>query len=321
MNLNALALLATVVAGMLAIPFLTPSFETKLTPTGAMMLGINESQFEESQIPGKEETLYSPEKFKKRIQTPYGNYEIEIKGSEVYQKLSNAEKEITSTISNNFEQWLLRKREYILNITKTPEREISLFLSSDGWIKTEKIAGNLSETWYGFNNSLLQEKYEEAKQILEEGINLMHRISSEIIGTPSRIVLINEFMPDPPGSDQEGEWIELYNPSSESINLEGWFLTDSAEDHILQITENNTNTGSTIIPSEGFLVVYRNNDNDFSLNNNGDTVKLFDSESRLVDSYSYDIYPGENRSIGRCPDGSNSWQVFEEATPGCENSC
>ena len=49
--------------------------------------------------------------------------------------------------------------------------------------------------------------------------------NTEIPDCPgSEFVKINEFMPDPDGSDAGQEWIELYNTSGDSIDLEGWKL-------------------------------------------------------------------------------------------------
>jgi len=39
-------------------------------------------------------------------------------------------------------------------------------------------------------------------------------------------VIINEILPDPKGSDAEGEWIELYNYGSGRIDLSGWKIAD-----------------------------------------------------------------------------------------------
>ncbi len=85
-------------------------------------------------------------------------------------------------------------------------------------------------------------------------------------------IKINEFMPDPSGYDNaempNGEWVELYNMGEEDVNVSGWVLYDSYNYHELYIAPSNTNTGNTIVTPNGFLVVYRNGDDGFSLNNN-----------------------------------------------------
>lgn len=52
-------------------------------------------------------------------------------------------------------------------------------------------------------------------------------------------IRINEFMPDPAGADDapmpNGEWVELYNVGEEAVNVSGWVLYDSYDNHELYI--------------------------------------------------------------------------------------
>jgi len=140
-------------------------------------------------------------------------------------------------------------------------------------------------------------------------------------------VVLNEILPDPEGDDAapmtDGEWVELYNNAEYDIDVANWMLYDSNDTHELYITPANTDSGTTIVPAHGWLVVYRNGDGDFELNNNGDTVRLFHqaigSGGLLIDSYTY---PGtqvtKGESFARVPDGTGSW-IDPVATPGKKN--
>ena len=141
-------------------------------------------------------------------------------------------------------------------------------------------------------------------------------------------ILINEFLPNPVGNDKakkpNGEWVELYNTSSSTINIAGWALYDSDDSHKLLITKDNTNSGSTTVPAYGFLVVYRNGNTNFALNNiGGDKVRLYDGKisdgANLIDSYAYTINTPEGKSFARIPDGSDNW-VDPIPTPGEPNA-
>lgn len=108
-------------------------------------------------------------------------------------------------------------------------------------------------------------------------------------------VKINEFLPDPIGDDGGdkplGEWVELYNPSSSPIDLKGLVLFDKDDSHELYISDATTLSG-TVIPAGGYLVVYRNGDSDFELNNRDfEEVRFYDgypvNSSNLIDSVSY----------------------------------
>jgi len=91
----------------------------------------------------------------------------------------------------------------------------------------------------------------------------------------------------------QGEWIELYNLSSSPIDISGWHLED-ADSNVLTITSGNADNdgdtadaGETTIPANGYLVVYDNSI--FSLNNDGDTIKLYNASGAIVDEYTYDL--------------------------------
>ncbi len=115
-------------------------------------------------------------------------------------------------------------------------------------------------------------------------------------------VVINEFLADLPAGQEEAqdEWIELYNNDDSPISLLGWTLKDSNDAHTLRI-------GEITIPAHGFSVITRKGSS-FSLNNDADTIRLYDSTSAavLVDTFTYEGTT-ESRSWGRIPDGTGSF--------------
>ena len=140
-------------------------------------------------------------------------------------------------------------------------------------------------------------------------------------------VVINEFLPNPVGYDDDpmpgGEWVELYNNTGSDVSVAGWYLYDNDNSQMLAITSANTNTGGTTVTSGGFLVVYRDGDSDFALNNTGgDTVRLYNKRisagGNLIDSHAYTIDAPAGKSFVRFPDGSNTW-VDPLPTPGEPN--
>jgi hypothetical protein len=123
---------------------------------------------------------------------------------------------------------------------------------------------------------------------------------------------ITEIIPNPIGNDDE-EWVELYNNGNEVINITGYVLKDNNDGHRLPITLDKTN--SLNIKSYEYLVIHRNGDSDFSLNNrDGDQVRLFSENGTLLDQMEY-FGSTEGRSWSKI-DGE--W-VETDPTPGEEN--
>jgi phosphatidylserine/phosphatidylglycerophosphate/cardiolipin synthase-like enzyme len=110
-------------------------------------------------------------------------------------------------------------------------------------------------------------------------------------------LVINEILYDPAkSSDEQGEWVELFNPGDEPVDIAGWALRD-------QGTNSHLVTGSVIVPAGGFAVLARSGDakvnggvaadyvygDDFKLANDGDAVVLQDPNGAVVDSVSYGV--------------------------------
>jgi len=124
-------------------------------------------------------------------------------------------------------------------------------------------------------------------------------------------IRINEFLPNPEGSDTENEWIELYNNSSSEVDISGWIIDDEEGG-----STPHTFPQGTKITAQGYLVIYRSESN-IALNNNGDEVRLFHPDGNLVDQVSFSESVKEDFSYNQTL--SDIWAWSEELTPGEKN--
>jgi hypothetical protein len=144
-------------------------------------------------------------------------------------------------------------------------------------------------------------------------------------------VLVNEWMADnsatviDPADDQLDDWFELYNPGTNTANLEGCFLTDDpANKYQFRIP------AGCIIPPGGYLLVWADNDTglnqldradlhvNFKLSKSGETIGLFASDGSPIDVITFGPQLTDV-SQGRFPDGSASICFLTNATPGSPN--
>ncbi len=138
---------------------------------------------------------------------------------------------------------------------------------------------------------------------------------SQVHADPSGVV-INEF-----SSNSSTDWVELYNPTSSTVDVSGWTIEDSAVTNPVIATIPN----STSIKSKGFLKVGVGS----RLNVQGDTITLLDASSTTIDFITYGTpvqpdaphvtAPGSGESAGREPDGSSNWVSNLAPTPGYSN--
>ncbi len=141
-------------------------------------------------------------------------------------------------------------------------------------------------------------------------------------------IVINEIMYDPYGQDDgqmpAGEWVELYNTSESELDVANWVIKDASGKELVITPENSdnnldlTDAGETIVPAQGWLVVYKNGYQMF--NNDGDTVSLYNQANALVNSYMYQGTVEEGQTEARLEDGGEHWSFKSIATAGRANS-
>ncbi len=163
---------------------------------------------------------------------------------------------------------------------------------------------------------------------------------------PPPALVINEIIQNPAAvSDTNGEWIEIHNPTSGAVDIDGWTIADNDFDsHLI------TNGGPLIIPANGFVVLGRNSDfatnggvtvayqySGFFLGNGSDEVVLFDTGLTEVDRVEYDngaTFPDPNGASMSLQDpavdnnlganwctASTPFGDGDLGTPGAANDC
>ncbi len=129
---------------------------------------------------------------------------------------------------------------------------------------------------------------------------------------------ITELLADPAAvADEEGEWLELYNPNDFAIALAGWTLTN-AQNSVQELN-------AVEIPAHGFLVLGRSSDAsinggvavqallDVHLANEGGSLTLRVAGGALVDSVTWGVTTA-GRSLERLDD--DAWRDAVLPWPG-----
>jgi len=122
-------------------------------------------------------------------------------------------------------------------------------------------------------------------------------------------IIISELLPNPSGSDSEGEFIELHNITDDMIDLFGWQLGDSSSS-IYCFEE------KSIEPNE-YLAVFRE-DSGVALNNSGgDMAILYHPDGEMVNEVEYTDSADEGKSYSLLDSGEWAWT---KPSPGASNS-
>jgi len=119
-------------------------------------------------------------------------------------------------------------------------------------------------------------------------------------------IFINELFPNPLGDESEDEFIELYNPNAEDVNLNHWTLRDANKSGKYMFE-------STAIKANSYLTVYRT-DFKFALNNTTETLSLIAPNSKIFSTVSY-TSTQEDLSYNKDTD----W-YWEDPSPNTKNT-
>ena len=139
-------------------------------------------------------------------------------------------------------------------------------------------------------------------------------------------LIINEFSPNNLTGiiDDYGEnsdWIEIYNNTNASINLEGYHLSDKV-DNPLKWT-----FPSASIPAYGYILVFASEKEstnnqlhaNFKLSQEGENILLSNSDGEIIDQL--DSIPiRADISYGHKPNGIGDLKFFKSPTPGSSNT-
>lgn len=122
-------------------------------------------------------------------------------------------------------------------------------------------------------------------------------------------IFINELLPSPEGSDEENEWVELFNNNNFEVDLSGWQIRD-----VVGSIKTYTLAEEMKIRANGFLILKRP-ETKIVLQNSGDGLELLNPNNEIIDQVSSGKAP-QGQSFNRT---LNGWFWSETLTPGKEN--
>jgi predicted extracellular nuclease len=149
-------------------------------------------------------------------------------------------------------------------------------------------------------------------------------------------IVINEVSPNG-GKDQD--WIELFNPTNQNMDLTGWKIHDNATNpEFFSISETISAGGYAVIVASGSAIVVPDGVTKIittstsignGLNPDGDYIKLLKPDNSAVDQMSYgsdkSIFniatPSAEQTIQRIPNGqdtdtANDWKLSKPTLGG-----
>ena len=132
---------------------------------------------------------------------------------------------------------------------------------------------------------------------IEVNVTENFEIQAHFITSSGLNLVINEINYKSSDNFDTGDWVELYNPNQDDIDISGWILKDNNDSNQFIFPS------GTSIGGDDYLVIVRNADDfiefypeinsfvgefDFGLSSSGDAVRLFNSDLILQDEVYYE---------------------------------
>ncbi|MBI3335659.1 MAG: lamin tail domain-containing protein, partial [Candidatus Portnoybacteria bacterium] len=201
-----------------------------------------------------------------------------------WQAGDNATKETMQKVDAN---WVTSqptpKTQNIAPKPQTPNPNVKSNPNDSSFAKASEDKQNSKQV-----EKVVEVKALETPSIIQESVVKPEPRTTVLVQYPQSIY-ISEFLPDPEGSDEKGEWIELYNDGASVADIGGFFLDDAdGGSKPYKIP-----TGTKIL-SKGFLVFNRS-DTNIALNNKADEARLLYPDGSIAAKVNYaDAKEGES---------------------------
>lgn len=197
-----------------------------------------------------------------------------------------------------------------LELPETPAKDVSYMRQTDG-----------SYVFTGTPTPGAENVYTEVPEPVQGAEQQTEAIDAIFVGLNSPVV-IHELLPNNRYSiadrdGDRGDWVELYNPGDQPVNMNGWYLSDA--------NKNLTKWAfpAVEIPAHGYLIVFldgkESNESELHANfsiGEGETLKLYHSATNSYDALTVTATRA-NISLGR--DESGTTVYYWEPTPLAPN--
>ncbi len=158
-------------------------------------------------------------------------------------------------------------------------------------------------------------------------------------------IIMNEINYNSPTTPNSGDWVELYNSSTEIVNISGWIFKDSKDEDVFTIPQSTSLVGGEyLVLAENlteFSSVHSSVTNvvggfdGWKFSNDGELIRLYNQAEDLIDTVHYRaITPWPTTPAGggptlelKHPDLNNNFgvnwcaSIVSGGTPGVVNGC
>lgn len=271
----------------------------------------------------------------------------------IYSEALAIQKEIKKIIKQRREKETLEPAKIsatTMPVPKTKKESVSPLPAKSSKAKiikeTAKKSLKASVIIFGFLSLLNLREIQGTRAFFMDEEKSSAEITAWVAETEPQKIVINEVYYDVSpacGTEADNEWVELYNPTNQNIDLQNWSLTDNNKETKIIATSkilpkyefavvSKVALTSCWTPPAGAVMIITGEKIGSGLNNDGDYLILKDAKGNEIDFVAWekgynnshpawDITASEGESIARKvkgvdTDSVDDWQVLTSPNPG-----
>ncbi len=296
MNLGDISVLASVIAGLVAIPFAASTITVQndygyglsaiLNTTPDMLLNGTD-------ISGFSSKTVSDELIEYVYQTPQGKFVVRMYDGKFETALTNIGRKVSSVQTPEGQTWALQLPSESIVINQTDQRIVETYKNLDGYLEITREGGTIFTTTRGTaSESALQSSMLRLEGELNYSLALIQNMTSAIMNVTQQSAL--QYSVFITNINASAEWVEILNNGS-AVSMDGWILSDAAN-HIYSFIDFSLNASSSVRIYSGASGSGTNNVTDLYWttsniwNDAGDSATLKDSAGRTQSKFCYGSY-------------------------------
>ncbi|MCJ7478901.1 MAG: lamin tail domain-containing protein [Candidatus Nanohaloarchaeota archaeon QJJ-7] len=218
MNIGTIAVIGSILAGLISIPAAGVSITGDVAAAGAELTGMSNDSFQET--PKTVSSEISSDSMSKTVETAFGtvtfNSEQDLFSAELESPRSLLEinREPGSEVRN------FTGESVSLTVENTPSTVTETCETPEGTLETVKTGGEKTAEFSGLNRKKVEDSCTGARERMKEKITRIQNIAADLGMIPDlEIIRVNE----------SKEEVVIRNSGESTVNLAGWEISDESD--------------------------------------------------------------------------------------------
>jgi|GEM_PF-2071814 len=214
-------LAASIMIGMISVPVASQTVDDVETFSDDLPSISDDELVQENEV-----TNQTSERFTRQISTAFQEIKTEVTSEGAETLVRDAETELSIERSPEATVWMLETPEANLEVETTATETVRTVETPQGTLEKRTVQGGTSENFDGADRQKVEAEMERLEEVMESKKEEVEEVSEEATSDHYGQKLGLEVQPE-----GESEHVIIENKGTESIDLDGWQISDRGNYH------------------------------------------------------------------------------------------